>query len=722
MFESLWPDLLRKKGFMQEFITPIIKVSKGKEIRSFYTMPEYENFKQEMANINNKGQQTPIISSSKALKGYHVKYYKGLGTSTAAEAKEYFRDIDYHKKDFVWKGERETRDKIDLAFNKERADDRKRWLEKFEEGTFIDNSQASISYVDFIDKELILYSRADCIRSIPSFVDGFKPGQRKVLYACFKRKLKQEIKVSQLSGYIAEVTSYHHGDVSLQSTIVNLARDFVGSNNLNLLLPLGQFGTRRQGGKDAASARYINTKLSPLARLVFPEHDDKLLKYLDDDGQPIEPEWYVPIIPLALVNGAEGIGMGYSTKIPLFNPMDIVENLRRAMRGEAMLNMTPWYRDFNGSILFSEAEDKFFSFGKVYKTPEGTIEITELPIGKWTDDYKEFLMECEDKADAIASAATKKAKTKEKLKGKKNEKVKKKKEKPDQKQDNSESSSESQQEEAPTKVKGRTKSQADAWVKDFSEYHTDVKVHFSINIAEGHEHDFDGDDAYKKLQLTTALNTSNMTLFGANGNIRKFEKPLQIIEEYIPLRLDYYARRKRWLLKVLDLQKRKLSEKMRFILMVVNNQLEIRNRPRALIDQELKKNNFIEMDKRDLDILEGRIGQVGDDEDSGSEDEDQEEDDDQDEDEDGNGISRERQMKQDKEKQRKSQKKNQPKRQVNHGYDYLLGIPLWSLTKEKVDELRAELEQKEAEIRVLQKKTEQILWEEDLKAFEQGWI
>lgn len=180
-----------------------------------------------------------------------MKYYKGLGTSTAAEAKQYFGDLELHRKNFVWKHHNEenpeiiskqwseTKDCIDLAFSNKRANDRKRWLERFEDGTYIDTTDGTLTYTDFVNKELILYSRADCVRSIPSFVDGLKPGQRKVLYACFKRKLKQEIKVSQLSGYVSEVTSYHHGDVSLQSTIVNLARDFVGSNNLNLLQPLG---------------------------------------------------------------------------------------------------------------------------------------------------------------------------------------------------------------------------------------------------------------------------------------------------------------------------------------------------------------------------------------------------------------------------------------------------------------------------------------------------
>ena len=112
-------------------------------------------------------------------------------------------------------------------------------------------------------------SNLDNERSIPCVVDGFKPGQRKVLYSCFKRNLVKELKVAQLAGSVAELSAYHHGEASLMSTIINLAQNFVGSNNINLLLPIGQFGTRLHGGKDAASPRYIFTALSPLTRLLF---------------------------------------------------------------------------------------------------------------------------------------------------------------------------------------------------------------------------------------------------------------------------------------------------------------------------------------------------------------------------------------------------------------------------------------------------------------------
>ena len=168
-----------------------------------------------------------------------------MGTSTTADAKKYFSDLNRHLKPFS-ECTSDERQLVDMAFNKKKADDRKEWLRQFQSGTFMDHRVAEIPIGDFINKELILFSMADNIRSIPSVMDGFKPGQRKILFACFKRKLKDEIKVAQLAGYVSEHAAYHHGEQSLCSTIVNMAQNYVGSNNLNFLEPLGQFGTRLQ--------------------------------------------------------------------------------------------------------------------------------------------------------------------------------------------------------------------------------------------------------------------------------------------------------------------------------------------------------------------------------------------------------------------------------------------------------------------------------------------
>lgn len=229
------------------------------------------------------------------------------------------------------------------------------------------------------------------VRSIPQLMDGFKPSQRKVLYGCLKRKLtKGEIKVAQLTGYVAEHSAYHHGEQSLQGTIVAMASNYCGSNNVNLLVPSGQFGTRRMGGKDAASARYIFTKLEPITRTIFHPDDDQLLNYLKDDGNSIEPDFYVPVIPMLLVNGADGIGSGWSSSVPNYNPRDIIANLKRMMNNEEVIPMTPYYHGFTGEIL-DKGQGKYSVHGKIERVDQETLLITELPVRKWTQDYKEFL-------------------------------------------------------------------------------------------------------------------------------------------------------------------------------------------------------------------------------------------------------------------------------------------------------------------------------------------
>lgn len=172
-----------------------------------------------------------------------------------------------------------------------------------------------------------------------------------------------------------------------------MAQDFVGANNLNLMVPNGQFGTRLAGGKDAASPRYIFTHLSPVTRHLFPEDDDVVLDYLEDDGQMIEPTFYCPIIPLLLVNGTQGIGTGWSTFIPPHHPMSVVDYIRAKLDNQADLPfIEPYVNGFKGEIVRREDGSGYDSLGKVEQLNKKTILIKELPIGVWTDNYKSHLV------------------------------------------------------------------------------------------------------------------------------------------------------------------------------------------------------------------------------------------------------------------------------------------------------------------------------------------
>ena len=369
LFGSLWKSLLQQEGFIGFMNTPIIKAKKGGKEVVFYNEGQYDTWK------------------ASNPKGWEVKYYKGLGTSTSSEFIDYFKEKQKHIVHFAWKPECE--DAIDKVFNKKRADDRKKWLEVYSKHKYLDTTHRTISYTQFIDDELSHFSNYDCLRSIGSAVDGFKPSQRKIMFAVFKKKMDREIKVAQLSGYVSEHSAYHHGEASLNGAIVNMAQDYVGSNNLNLLMPNGQFGTRMEGGKDSASERYIFTQLSAYTRLIFPEADDAILEYNMDDGDKIEPTYYIPIIPMVLVNGCRGIGTGTSTNVLCYNPIQLIDHLVDRLSGSSdKPEFIPHYRKFRGTI---ESKHPKYVVHGVYDQKELIVRITELPIGTWTVEYKEFL-------------------------------------------------------------------------------------------------------------------------------------------------------------------------------------------------------------------------------------------------------------------------------------------------------------------------------------------
>ena len=365
LFHELWHELIAIPGFLTYMATPIVKAHRGKETKVFYSQYEYEQWR----------------AGDGKSPAWKVKYYKGLGTSTRDEAKDYFTKVNAVKFDYT----AESDPAIDLAFNKQRADDRKDWLKGYDRSALIPSGN-KLPYSDFIHKDLIHFSYYNLERSIPSMMDGLKTSQRKILYAAFKRNLTQEIRVAQFAGYVSEHTGYHHGEASLNETIVGMAQTFMGANNIAWLVPQGQFGTRLQGGKDSASPRYIHTYLQPAVRKLIREEDMDVLNYRDDDGLPVEPEWYAPVLPMLLVNGARGIGTGYSTNIPPCNPKTLKSMLIAWLHGKADLEtpLTPYYEGFKGTYTADGAVG-------VYKKVGEEFVVTELPPGEWTADYREWL-------------------------------------------------------------------------------------------------------------------------------------------------------------------------------------------------------------------------------------------------------------------------------------------------------------------------------------------
>lgn len=605
--QAQFPSLLKIPGFLIEFITPIMKVWKGDpknptKSHSFFTMPEFEAWKEAHGHE----------------RGWDHKYYKGLGTSSTEDAQIYFSDLDRHLKEFHTMQDNEAA-LIDLAFSKKKADERKEWLRQFKPGTFLDHSVDKISHSDFINKELILFSMADNIRSIPSVIDGLKPGQRKVLYTSFRRNLKKDIKVVELAGLVSGMTAYQHGDTSLQQTIVGLAQTFVGSNNVNCLEPSGNFGSRLQGGSDCASARYIYTRLSPFARKIFHTADEPLLTYNEDDGEKIEPEVYMPVVPMILINGADGIGTGWSTSIPNYNPEDVVGNLKRMMDGEPIKPMQPWFRGFTGPVT-PLGPDRFRFSGIARQTGDKEIEITELPIRTWTQDFK-------DKLEDIIKA-----------------------------------------EKTPS------------FIKDYKDYNTHTKVNFIIQLDEKYMKDITPETLDEKFKLSKTMATTNLVAFDEEGRITKYDSVEDILKAFYAVRIKFYEKRKQHQLSTMQRDLDKLSNQARFIQMIIDGTLVISKKKKSVLVTELKEKGFRPFPKVSEAVKAGETEKVV---------EEEEESDDSE--------------------------------TLSNAYDYLLGMPLWSLTQERVEKLRRQIGDKEVEIDALIKLSKEDIWKRDLDEFIEEW-
>lgn len=513
----LCPSLVHFKSFFTAMLTPILKVTKGTQTKSFYTIQDFEQWKE-----------------STSMSGWTVKYYKGLGTSTANEAKEYFKNMKNNVVEYEWTPESE--EDLLLAFKKENADKRKKWIiEGIQKNETIQRSPV-VSVSEFINKGLIHFSIADNDRSIPSMVDGFKPSQRKIVFAMRKRK-NTELKVSQLAGYISAETCYHHGEQSMMSTIISMAQTFVGSNNYNILKPNGGFGTRLLGGKDAASPRYIFTLLTENANKLFHKDDDHVLTYLDDDGTSIEPKYFVPTEPLVLINGSDGIGTGFSSNIPAYNPADLKKCIEAILKGEQQPSLVPWYNGFKGTIVPNEKGDSFTVTGIYTQVKEDTIEVTELPVGYWTQDFKEHL-----------------------------------------------------------------ESMIDSKIHSYLNYSSDTEVRFVIRYFPDKIKDI-----LKDFKLVRTIRTTNMHLYDADGNMKKYTSPNEILSDFVEVRLKYYNMRKEYLVKSMTRELHILDNKIRFINMIVAEELIVFKKQKKELEKELKELKFKTVDKTYNYLLDMKI-------------------------------------------------------------------------------------------------------------------
>lgn len=417
--------------------------------------------------------------------------------------------------------------------------------------------------------------------------------------------------MAQLSGYCAEHTAYHHGEASLHATIIGMAQNFVGSNNWPLLVPSGQFGTRLTGGQDAASPRYIFTKLADVSRLLFPEADDNLLEYNDEDGQTIEPLFFCPVIPLVLVNGAQGIGTGWSTFIPPCNIIDVIDFILCEIDGKKdRPNIRPHVNGFQGSIVIKEDGTGFVTRGVIKQTSTTSLVISELPVGTWTNNYKLHL------------------------------------------------------------IKMRNLGKIQSFVED----HTTISVSFTVYLtATQLKKIMKKGDPEATFRLETSLPTSNMHLFDEKGMIRKFSSAEEIVEAFFPVRLEMYQKRKRNLEYIAEFESALLQSKAKFIEYVTDGTIDLVQGRLAKADLVHVLSNEGFRKQSELTALKHRhiVGADYTDVESNV----------------SNSESE---------------------------YNYLLNMPISSLTTERVAELRKEAKKKEEDLEIIRKVSAYDLWKEDL--------
>lgn len=569
---TFWRELLMRKGFIQSMITPIIRAYKGNQILDFYYQSEYEDW---IKNNNTKG--------------WMINYYKGLGTHNPEETVECFtykNNFDDEKLiDFIWenkivsditvnqinidsitesdsdnnlKSKKSKSSKkpkriitykptvsdeaIDKAFSKERADDRKEWLINMDKNNVFEPQNLEITYSDFIDKDLIFFSDYDNVRSIPSICDGLKPSQRKILYTILNSShncRKDRIKVVNLANKTSSSTEYLHGETSLAEAIIGMAQQFVGSNNINLLVPDGSFGSRLMGGKDAAATRYIFTYIEPIVPYIFRKEDNDILKYLSFEGKTIEPECYYPIIPMCLVNGCKGIGTGFSTDIPMYNPKDIINVLKKMINNTEIdedFDLTPWYRFYKGKIdkIYDNNGYRKYITHSIYDpiTYNNQVHITELPINVWVDDYVSKFIKFKDNK---------------------------------------------------SKDGNEKKTKYQEYVNYADNFSSPDNIDITLSLYPGKLFDLtkntiDDYNAFEdKLGLTSTISLSNMVLHDDKKILKKYNTLQDIFIEFYNIRIQKYKERKEYYKKVLQNEIDLNKYRIQFIQDYINHVIELYN-------------------------------------------------------------------------------------------------------------------------------------------------
>ena len=624
-FDVKFPSLLKLDGFIREFITPMIKitiktssqlwknyskklmqkaykgVSKDTWIYPLYNRIEFEKFENEyLKNVSKSG--------------YEIDYIKGLATIEKSDTEEYFDNFEDSEIKISF--DEASEESLDLAFSKKREDDRKEWIGSITEDTHLERiPREPITCADFINTDLCLYSFDNCVRSIPCAIDGLKPTQRKILCSMLGlgKKAYNKIKVTELGGLVTKDMKYEHGDISMNETIICMAQDFAGSNNINLLMPIGQLGSRRQNGEDHGSPRYVHVSLNPLVRKIFPEEDDVIYKYRYEEGEKVEPIYYIPIIPMVLVNGAKGIGTGWSTEIPPFDPKELTRLVIELVNGKrddiTALDLPAHMNGFNGEIIY-ELSPKMKNVKS--RNPKVNVKIAsdskgQFPRWLFNGDYK-F-----ERKHNVLKLTVKDAN-------------------PTISVDNI------------CDIINKMVIEEDSPIISFTQTKFSVPeftVEFDLE-----KKDIDENSIVKMFKLNGSIASTNMVLFDEMGKIQRYKEIYRIVMDWFVCRYECYEKRIEYIIKQIERELMIISNKYRFVKEIaIDKTLDVNNKRKSVLESELEDKEY---DK------------------------------------------------------------------VDDSFNYLLSMPIHSLTKEKLDELKNERKNVQEKLDYYKNVSVEELWTEEL--------
>nr|WIL05274.1 topoisomerase IIA [Pithovirus mammoth] len=520
LFFCRFPTLLAR-GFVKYLRTPVLRLKKGKQTQSFFSDSEYLRWQ----------------AANPDYKTWEHKYCKGLGSSSEREV----ADDSKQPRVVVCFYDENAPTSMKLAFDEALTDLRKNWIEQFKNSVseiFTVEGPEVQSVSDFINIEMVRFSLDNLSRSVPRMLDGLKVSQRKAIWGAMSHwkswhssKKLPTTKVKQLAGKVSGETAYKHGEDNIAKTIMAMAQVYVGTNNMPYFVRDGQFGSRKWLGEDTPDSRYPFTCPEKWWPYVFRKEDEPLLTYVEDEGQILEPVTLLPILPMCMINGCNGIGTGWSTFMPNHSPSEVADWLEKKILEQELPEINPWYMGFEGGIYLKpvrqeEVDDDDDHEGEVgysmitsgiFHQKGDQVIITELPIGRGMQKYSEWLK---------------------------------------------------------TLVEAKI-------IKDYQDKST---LNVPQIIIEGFPK-----PTLRRLKLQRSFGMTNIVLLDTHDNPKRYPNTTCLLEDFYAQRLPYYEKRKANHLKELKEKFDKISHKIRLVLAVLSGEIVVSNRKKSEVVAQLEQ-------------------------------------------------------------------------------------------------------------------------------------